>query len=121
MDALSGIPEVEKPLLVGKGEAKLQKTDIFRKIMWFSYDDENNWYPVSTDRVTAVIALNKAGKRPATLLEDVIEEVAEDASSNSDLIAMDKKYSKNKKRKHNKNRNRNHPKNNGKKPTPPTT
>ena len=42
MDALKYIPEVEKPLLTEQGEARLQKTDIFRKIMWFGYKEDNN-------------------------------------------------------------------------------
>ena len=43
MEALKDIPEVSRPLETQKGLAKLQKTDIFRKIMWFGYDDENTW------------------------------------------------------------------------------
>ena len=37
MEALEDIPKVEGPLLTEKGEATLQKTDIFRKIMWFGF------------------------------------------------------------------------------------
>src|ERR1043165_9819231 len=35
MEALEDIPKVEGPLLTEKGDATLQKVDIFRKIMWF--------------------------------------------------------------------------------------
>ncbi|MDH5608601.1 MAG: regulatory iron-sulfur-containing complex subunit RicT [Cyclobacteriaceae bacterium] len=97
IEALGDIPEVETPLLTGKGPAKLQKTDIFRKIMWFGYDDESTWFPLDVARVNHVLALNKEGKKPATLQEDVLEEQgAERTSINSDLVAMDKKYTKNK-------------------------
>ncbi|MFN8889611.1 MAG: stage 0 sporulation family protein, partial [Cyclobacteriaceae bacterium] len=51
MDALKFIPEVETPLLTEQGEARLQKTDIFRRIMWFGYKEDNNWYPLNVDRV----------------------------------------------------------------------
>ena len=103
MQALEDIPKVERPLLTDKGAAKLQKTDIFRKIMWFGYDDENAWHPVETQRVKEIIALNKAGKKPASLLEDLAE-VSDEPGLNSDLERMDRKFkskarSKNKKRK----------------------
>jgi len=104
MDALKDIPELNGPLLTSKGEAKLQKTDIFKKIMWFGYESDNSWIPIATDRVKEVILLNKEGKKPATLKEDNIEpkdEVSE--ALNSDLERLDKKFqnkSKNKKRHH---------------------
>jgi cell fate regulator YaaT (PSP1 superfamily) len=115
MEALKDIPEVEKPLETAKGRAKLQKTDIFRKIMWFGYDDENTWYPLDVKRVNEILELNKAGKKPVTLAEDVVEVVKDDVGLNSDLVAMDRKFSKgdpkskgkNKKRKFNKNKNKN--------------
>ncbi len=92
MDALSDIPEVQKPLQTLRGNARLQKTDIFKKIMWFGYDDDNNWHPVDVHRVKEILELNKKGKKPSTLLEDKEEEVVQ-TSINSDLVAMDKKFS----------------------------
>lgn len=108
MEALRGIPEVEAPLLTEKGPAKLQKTDIFRKIMWFGYDDETTWFPLDIDRVNHILSLNKAGKKPVTLQEDsFVDTKGEEEPLNSDLAAMDKKFSKKKKKKKKfKNRNR---------------
>jgi len=93
MDALRDIPKIEKPLMTEKGNVYLQKTDIFRKMMWFGYKDENTWHPVDIARVNKIIELNKKGEKPATLLEDEFEN-KEDASQalNSDLERMDKKY-----------------------------
>jgi len=51
MEALKDIPEVEAPLQTEKGDAMLQKTDIFRRIMWFGYKEENTWYPLNIARV----------------------------------------------------------------------
>lgn len=109
MEALEYIPEVKEPLLTERGEAKLQKTDIFRKIMWFGYDnDGNNWHSLDVDRVREVQKLNKQGKRPATLLENKKEEATMDTSSiNSDLEAMDRKFRNKGKGKKKKNRNKN--------------
>ena len=123
-EALKDIPDVEQPLLTEKGAAKLQKTDIFRKIMWFGYDDENSWYPVNVERVKEILEQNKKGKKPANLQEDELVDAKADLSNaNSDLIALDKKFNKsnpnkkrNKKRKNrNKNRNKNSPTPNSKK------
>lgn len=90
MDALTEIPSLEGPLQLESGKAYLQKTDIFRKTMWFSFDSENTWYPIATSRVKEILTQNAKGDKPANLVDDVIEE--DDNALNSDLIAMDKKY-----------------------------
>lgn len=110
MDALEDIPSV-KFLKTKNGEALLQKTDIFRKLMWFSFDRDNNWHPISTDRVKEIITMNKAGELPESLTLDKIELVIGDNKINKDLEQMDKKFkqkdSGSKKRRPNKNKNRN--------------
>ncbi len=111
MESLKDIPEVEKPLQMESGPAFLQKTDIFRKIMWFSFKDENSWHPVDTSRVAEIIALNKDGKKPATLFEDeVVEEPV--STLNSDLVAMDRKFRGRHKTKKKKKRRPAHPNSN---------
>lgn len=108
MDALEDIPQLDGPLITEKGKAKLQKTDIFRKTMWFGYDDENSWIAINTKRVKEILELNKKGKKPASLLEDD-EPDKDTVALNSDLERMDKKY--NKKGKKKKRRNKRKPKN----------
>src|SRR5690606_35448451 len=98
IEALEDIPRIEGPLLTEKGDAILQKTDIFRKIMWFGFSEENTWYPLNVDRVNEILRMNREGKKPASLEKDVEEEKAPAASLNSDLQQMDQKY-KNKARK----------------------
>ncbi len=122
MEALKDIPEIESPLVTEQGEARLQKTDIFRKIMWFGYKEDNNWYPLKISRVNEILEMNKAGKKPASLEIDV-EEVKESATKlNRDLESLDKKFqdkNKNRKKKKNRNRNSNPPQNQqGKRPQP---
>lgn len=100
MEALEDIPKIEGPLLTEKGEATLQKTDIFRKIMWFGFREENTWYPLNVSRVNEILSLNRDGKKPATLEKDQEEEKATVQVLNSDLQRMDQKYrSKTKKKK----------------------
>lgn len=104
MDALEDIPSVSK-LKTKHGEARLQKTDIFRKIMWFGFQGDNNWHPLPTVRVKEIIALNEKGEFPETLTEDTIEIKSLTGSLNSDLEQMDKKFQskgKNKKKRRNK-------------------
>ncbi|MGB3468313.1 MAG: regulatory iron-sulfur-containing complex subunit RicT [Cyclobacteriaceae bacterium] len=113
VDALKDIPEIERSLSTEKGEARLQKTDIFRKIMWFGYDGENTWLPLKVDRVLEIIALNKKKIKPATLQEDAIDLDKTEGRINSDLEKLDKKY---KTKSNNRNKRRKKP-NNKRKPT----
>jgi hypothetical protein len=92
MDALKDIPTIDSPLLTEKGAASLQKTDIFRRIMWFGYKEENTWYPLNITRVNEILALNKSGQRPATLEEDKAEVREPISVLNSDLENLDKKF-----------------------------
>jgi cell fate regulator YaaT (PSP1 superfamily) len=100
MSALEDIPTVEKPLKTEIGQARLQKTDIFRKLMWFSYNDDNNWHSITCERVKEILAMNEKGKFPYDLKNDTTEEVDQISNkSNQELEALDKKFSKNKKKK----------------------
>ncbi|MBS1949370.1 MAG: Signal peptidase-like protein [Bacteroidetes bacterium] len=106
MEALKFIPEIASPLLTEKGEAKHQKTDIFRKLMWFAYKEENNWYALNVDRVNEILELNRQGKKPATLELNEEEAKIPVATLNNDLAKLDKKFQN-----RGKNRNRNKRKN----------
>ena len=106
MEALEDIPELEKPLLTEKGDAKLQKTDIFRKIMWFGYENENSWHAVPATRVAEIIKLNQQGKKPFSLLENKETNNIEEAQLNSDLVKMDKKFNQKSKKKKKKRQSR---------------
>jgi len=100
MDAIKDIPQVEKPLQTEKGPAKLQKTDIFRKLMWFNYNHDNDWISITCDRVREIQALNEQGVKVFDLKVDQSTE-AEDlaAQSTRELELLDKKFSKKKKKK----------------------
>jgi cell fate regulator YaaT (PSP1 superfamily) len=107
MEALEDIPKVEGPLLTEKGAASLQKTDIFRKIMWFGYSQENTWFPINIQRVNEILKMNKDGKKPATLELNVEAEKEPVQSLNSDLERMDKKFSSKAKKRKKKKRDKN--------------
>jgi cell fate regulator YaaT (PSP1 superfamily) len=97
VQALKGIPEVEEPLSTLKGDAFLQKTDIFRKVMWFGFKEETTWYPLSVERVNEILELNKNGTKPASLDKNEIE-IKEDEKATkekSELSRFDDKFKKN--------------------------
>jgi hypothetical protein len=104
MDALKDIPSVEKPLQTIKGDAFLQKTDIFKRVMWFGYrGEESNWIPITVDRVKEVLALNVKGEKPQTIdgAESAKIELELEKGSgplNADLDKMDRKYGGGKKK-----------------------
>ena len=93
LEALTDIPKLKGPLLTKKGPAKLQKTDIFRKILWFGYEKENSWYPVSSDRVKEIMALNARDIIPETLDNNEGNNgKSHFAAINKELERIDKKY-----------------------------
>jgi cell fate regulator YaaT (PSP1 superfamily) len=107
MAALKDIPTVSKPLLTEAGTAKLQKTDIFRKLMWFSYNDDNNWHSIDCERVAKIIAMNEAGEVPHSLkLDNAFDEAETSNHSNEDLERLDKKFSQSKRKKKRKSKNK---------------
>lgn len=93
VEALSDIPEV-KYLKTKKGDVRLEKTDIFRKLMWFSYRDENTWHPISAKRATEILEMNKKDEVPETLEVDEFEIDLKDTKINSDLERMDARFKK---------------------------
>ena len=91
---LKDIPTLEKPLETEKGPVHLQKTDIFRKLMWFAYEKENTWHPLSVRRVNEIIKLNAAGKKASSLEEEKEKQKqAVSKAISSELDRLDKKYS----------------------------
>ncbi len=98
-EALKDIPQIDQPIQTDKGLAKLQKTDIFRKILWFGYDEESAWHPLSVERVNEILQMNQQGIKPASLSENDDPNLTKSKTSNSDLIALDKKFGKKKKKK----------------------
>ncbi|WP_323134753.1 PSP1 domain-containing protein [Pontibacter kalidii] len=101
MDALKDIPTVNRPLQTQQGDAILQKTDIFKRMMWFGYKGDNNWYPVPVERVQEILELNSKGVAVDTLLTEPEEEPVQNefvAQVEGSLERLDDKF-KNKKKK----------------------
>lgn len=69
VDALKEFPDMDgKKLQTKKGDAFLQKTDIFRRMMWFSYRGEPGVFvPMKVEDVHEVLAANAKGELPEAL------------------------------------------------------
>ena len=68
IEAVKDFPSIES-LKTQQGTVNLKKTDIFRKIMWFGYENDSNWISLDVERVKEIIALNEKGVLPETLLQ----------------------------------------------------
>ena len=96
VEAMKDIPDV-KTIQINNGTAHIQKIDIFRKIMWFTLENETNWQPVPAKRVREIIELNKNNIKPDTFFINKIEN-PENKEINSDLVLLEKGFKKKKKK-----------------------
>ncbi|MCX6294906.1 MAG: regulatory iron-sulfur-containing complex subunit RicT, partial [Bacteroidetes bacterium] len=115
MDALQDFPEVNNVKLeTEKGRAFHQKTDIFRRTMFFSYTHEpDNFIPLPVDRVKEIIEMNKNSVKPEDLLIKVVStRVIEKNPDYENVVGQDSltRFDKSKKPK-SKNKKRNGPPN----------
>src|SRR5690606_41643925 len=75
------------PLLTESGPAKLQKTDIFRKLMWFSLNNDNDWHSITCERVREIQSLNEQGIKVFNLQVDKrSEEHTSELQSRENLV-----------------------------------
>jgi len=123
MDALKYIPDNVNVLKTEKGDARLQKTDIFKKTMWFSYPGEESWIPLTIEKVKEIQQKNKEGVIPEDLGEIIEPETQpvkaldyENVVGQDSLTRLDDKSKSKKKKK--KKSGGNGPQGNDRKPAP---
>ncbi len=75
IEAKKDFPDISVPLQTNQGTAYYQKSDVFKKILWYSFDPENsvNITPLSIERVSEIIEMNKNDEKPDTLLQNKLE------------------------------------------------
>lgn len=105
VDAQKDFPDAEIVLETKKGKAYHQKTDIYKRIMWYSLDENAaiNLSAVEVDRVKQIIELNKKG----ILVDNLVETKESPVVDILDFHDFDKKtnnvnksnFQKNKKKK----------------------
>jgi cell fate regulator YaaT (PSP1 superfamily) len=110
MDALQDFPEVNNVKLeTERGRAFHQKTDIFRRTMFFSYTDEpDNFIPLPVDRVKEIMEMNKNSVKPQDLLIKVIPKFVEKTPDYENVVGQDSltRFDKSKKPKGKSNNNK---------------
>ncbi len=74
MDALQDFPRQADYIRTEAGDARLIKTDIFKKLMVYEYKDGGKQYPMTLETVREILALNAKGQKPAHLEEMKYEE-----------------------------------------------
>ncbi len=106
IDALKDFPETNVRLETLRGAAFHQKTDIFKRILYYAYtDDPGNFLAVPVSRVKEIVAMNTNGQKPDALLsakEVVVVEKTPDYENvvgQDSLTRFDKSRNKKKKRK----------------------
>lgn len=68
VDALKDFPNTDLLLKTRKGEAAHQKTDIFQKLMWYSYlNDPSNLMAIPVENVKQILSENKKERLPDKL------------------------------------------------------
>jgi cell fate regulator YaaT (PSP1 superfamily) len=109
LDALRDLPDSNTYLKTIKGTAVHRKTDIFKRLMWYSYSNKlsttetsaqfresEDWVAIPVERVKEIIALNKKDVKPSDLLKqsDVPKEKVigyDDVVGQDSITRMDNK------------------------------
>ncbi len=118
-EELKSFPDTEIPLKTKKGTATFQKMDIFRKKMWYAYEDEPyRFIEIPLEKVNEILEKNKKGKKVDSI-EDLITVETPEVSKGFDLVgqANADKFDVKKKFKKKKKGKRNHQKNKNKRPS----
>ncbi|MCZ6595157.1 MAG: regulatory iron-sulfur-containing complex subunit RicT [Bacteroidetes bacterium] len=108
LEALDEFPRTDIKLNTEKGRAQCQKIDIFKGLMWFSYENEGmNWHELEVAKVNEIVALNKKGLN-AISLEDYIEEkIIPDKEIFNNVVGQDSLTRFDQPKRRNKRRNKN--------------
>ena len=105
LDALKEFPNNNPKLETLKGLAFHQKTDIFRRVLFYSYtDDPGNFIAIPVERVKYIMKLNEKGEKPDALLSErektilVKQPDYENVVGQDSLTRFDQKKNKKKKK-----------------------
>jgi len=72
IDAKNNFPDTKVRLKTKEGLAYFQKSDVFKKIMWYTTNPDKSYIivPVPVERVEQIMKMNNKGITPETLLQD---------------------------------------------------
>ncbi|HPQ07662.1 MAG TPA: regulatory iron-sulfur-containing complex subunit RicT [Bacteroidia bacterium] len=106
LDALKEFPEVQdKVLVTQKGQAKFIKIDVFRRRIYWAYENDlGTFIPLSIERTKDILEMNKNNVLPEDLLEPSeveakkeVEKELTPVTTESNLDRFNDKFKKNKK------------------------
>lgn len=72
-DALKKFPQANVPMRFKKGLALYKKTDVFRGVMWYAYEGENDLYAIPAESVKKIIEMNRNQEYPERLEDFQVE------------------------------------------------
>ena len=103
-DARRTIPRLREPLMTLDGEYHLIKIDPLAGTMSFSTSKNTiaNLTTISTERVKAIIAMNRAGEKPESLIGENVEQTTTEPTYHSSEDSIDRFDNKGRKSKRNK-------------------
>ena len=73
MDALKQFPPANVAIRFQKGLALYKKTDVFRGIMWYAYEGENELYALPAAKVKEIIEMNQRQEYPEKMEDFQVE------------------------------------------------
>ncbi|MEZ5012991.1 MAG: regulatory iron-sulfur-containing complex subunit RicT [Chitinophagales bacterium] len=112
MDALQDFPKKADYLKTKAGDARLIKTDIFKKLMVYEYRETSKQFPLTIEKVVEILDMNERGELPEHLdgfiveEEAVVKEVEYATVIEQVSLKSIEKASQKRKKQQNKNRNR---------------
>ncbi|HAP01979.1 MAG TPA: hypothetical protein DCQ93_08660 [Bacteroidetes bacterium] len=89
LDALQDFPKNLEKIETESGIAYLQKTDVFRRLMYFTYKEKNVFHPLTVDKVNEIVAMNKNGVKPADLGNYAVKTPTRKSDTEEDLKYAD--------------------------------
>ena len=90
LEGLKEFPKTDIKLKTQKGDAYHVKTDVFKKILWYSYPGDSQLFSLTPERVKEIIDLNKSGIKPTELALFTIHTEAEAQESGySNVVGED--------------------------------
>lgn len=91
VEALRDFPSVNTRLRLPKGTASHFKTDIFQRVMFFTYDGQPGEppFPMSIDSVKEIIEKNKKGIEIEDIDQFLIEEIVEKDTDFAEVVGQD--------------------------------
>jgi cell fate regulator YaaT (PSP1 superfamily) len=113
LESIKSFPKPETRLHTEKGDAFHFKTDVFKRLMWYSYQGENGLIALTPERVKEIVKLNKEGVKPKDLKDFEIVEQKEVEVGYSNVVGQDsvnrfeKNFTKSKNQNRKKKKNRN--------------